>query len=120
MLLPKTIKVGYHDYKVRMVPSVMKRAKSGEKLIGQCDLMKQEIRVWEGVGPDNQMSTFWHEVLHAIAHNWDIDLTETDVSRLGCGLTTVLKDCGLLDAWYAANSGQLPDESIVQASSTAV
>ena len=44
-----------------------------------------------------KQETLLHEILHAVAHFWVVDLEEKDVERLSEGLYHVLRENGMLN-----------------------
>lgn len=67
--------------------------KNGNNLprnLGSISYTRHEIRV-DPEHPEND-GTVLHELVHAVAHFWSIDLKEEDVERLAEGLFHILKE----------------------------
>jgi hypothetical protein len=62
--LPKTVVVGGAEYKVLLTNRIPKV--NGEKIFGLCCSGERKIWVRKSLPKDEQLSTFWHEVLHAL------------------------------------------------------
>lgn len=93
--LPEKIKIGYYDYSV---------SKSQKPLIvnsrackGRVDYEHAIIEILDDgqTGEQSHEQTFWHEVVHAIVYDRDIELSgdeEEAVDRLAKGLYALMKD----------------------------
>lgn len=62
-----------------------------ETLVGQCDLDNKQILLKMGESDDETSWTFGHEILHAISHEYGLDLTERQVSGVERALMKVTK-----------------------------
>lgn len=83
MRIPKRIKIGGLQYRVKLVKKISNRGESGETDSGklvislQSDAKKEALEV-----------TFLHEILHAI----NINLDEKEVEYLAMALYQVMRD----------------------------
>lgn len=61
--------------------------------LGIIDYKKQIIRL----DPDHPEATetLVHELIHAVAHFWNIEMSEDAVMRLGIGITAILTENGV-------------------------
>lgn len=99
MRIPKSIKVGGQAYRVLKGYVFNQDA----DLKGQADHMQLEIRLagrdhaGEKIAQGRVDEYFWHEILHAITHNYGMhDLKESEIEILANGLHQVLTDNKLL------------------------
>ena len=63
-----------------------------EDHMGECRTYEQRILVEDGLQYDTQKETLFHEVLHAISDEMDIELTEEQVTGASKGVLAVLMD----------------------------
>lgn len=82
MNIPKTLKVGGLNYKVRMADDI------DLDHSGETDNKNLLIKLLKTAKPDAVEATFIHEILHAI----NIELAEKDVEFLAMALYGVIKD----------------------------
>lgn len=68
---PKSIRVGTVDYKILVTNRIPKV--NGQKIYGLCCSGERKIWVRKSLPPDEQLSTFWHEVLHALDFEFEIE-----------------------------------------------
>lgn len=59
---------------------------------GECRTLEQRILIEDGQQPDTQKDTILHEVIHAIADEMDLDLSEEQVGGAAKGILAVLMD----------------------------
>ena len=57
-----------------------------------CRSNQQTIHYADDLQLDEKSDTVLHEVIHAVDHQMDTDLTETQVRRIATGLCAVFKD----------------------------
>jgi len=101
MHVPKSIKVGASNFKVRLVPDEWEDQKDkGSFFLGQMRYGNQEIDVAlrsEGKAlPEASIAdTFLHEVIHAVSRTYGIGLTENQTGGLAGGLLQVIRDNSL-------------------------
>lgn len=96
MKIPKSVRINGVDYDVQFEP----RLNDGSSiLLGQVDICNCAIRL----NPDTQNHqknciTLWHEILHALCYNADLELPDEQeeriVSALAKGIYQVLQDNG--------------------------
>lgn len=67
----------------------------GGKTLGECRFEPPQIVLKTGQSSKEEFSTTLHEILHAVAHEQDINLTEPQVLALERGLMKVL----ILNKW---------------------
>ncbi len=90
--LPKTLKIGYANYKVRRVPGL--HDSEGHTLWGSRDPNTAEIKLDAVLvdGHPHLFATLLHEALHEVNDQYKLHLGEDDVDRLANGLTAFLQD----------------------------
>lgn len=69
--------------------------RASEALVGHnglCRSNQQTIHYADDLPLDEKSDTVLHEVIHAVDHQMDTDLTETQVRRIATGLCAVFKD----------------------------
>ena len=89
MTLPKRIKIGWKEYEIRKLSSVLN---SGNELYGQIDYDEQTITLRANNGCDQDACTLIHEVLHGISNMYCLALDEALVEKLANAIFTVMKD----------------------------
>ena len=89
---PTVMRIGPHDYTVEDWEPA-KAAIAGR--YGECGTVDRVIRVSRAHGPRRAADTFWHEVLHAIFYEWQIndrDKEERTVATLSGALVAAWRD----------------------------
>jgi hypothetical protein len=93
MKLPLTINVKGRHYRVKRLP---KATSQRGDFLGDCCFEQKLIRVATHNGPDEAASTLLHEVLHAMLHEYGVELDddaeEELVLKLEDALFQVLRD----------------------------
>ena len=84
------IKVGMEIYKIQVQGGVV--ADDGKGLLGQADHSKSLIRISTGYNKYDQYKTLWHEIIHAINAERNLDLEEAKVNQLTNGIVLLLHD----------------------------
>jgi len=84
---PKEIKVGRHKYKLQFVA---KMPKEGKDCDGLCDLTNRVIYIKESLSYTEVFNTLVHEVLHAVAEEYNIKLTHKAVYQLEAALSDLI------------------------------
>ena len=91
--VPKSIKVGYRDYKLEEWKQTVATANEAQGQFFQKEGIIGYVADEKGVSHAN---TILHEVLHSIIYQWHIDLEDKEeeklVSGIANGLTTVFVD----------------------------
>ena len=93
----KQQKVGGNTYTIELIDVYVVNRESD---VGLCNFDKLEISVAckSENGSPKALTVIerllWHELLHAIARTWNVDLNNEDTERLAQGLTQVLGDNG--------------------------
>ena len=59
---------------------------------GECRSSEQRILIEEGLKPDTQKDTIFHETIHAISDEMGLNLTEAQVQGASVGILAVLMD----------------------------
>lgn len=75
--------------------TIAKAKRASEALIGHngmCRSNQLSIHFADDLPPDEQADTVLHEVIHAVDHQMDTELTETQVRRIATGVVAVFKD----------------------------
>lgn len=90
--LPRKIKIGYADYRIRSLDP----QRHGSGVDGICNLEKHEICIWQRAPKSRKAETVLHEILHAIHWEWKLPLNakmeEKVISALSAGVATVIRD----------------------------
>ncbi|NCY21739.1 hypothetical protein EBX31_07265 [bacterium] len=90
---PKDIIVGDSVYLVRFVRAIGgEPAGSDKETLGLCCPGEKEILLKQGMTPRERMSTFIHELLHAIEFEYEIDIPHKLVYQLEGPLTQLVLD----------------------------
>ena len=91
--MKKNIKVGYRNYDIKVLDSVMAKV---NELHGQFLTSEGVIALSSAEDSVSHGNTFIHEILHAIIYQWGIELDEKEEEKicniLANGLTTVIVD----------------------------
>ena len=85
-MLPKTVKIGSHLYKVRILPPWE------ECTLGDNDCSVNLIRLREGLPASRQIETFLHECVHVMMEGHDFDQEEGIVSLVGEGMACLIQN----------------------------
>lgn len=89
----KNIKIGYRDYKIKNLDSIVSRC---NEINGQFLASDGVIALSSTEDNISHANTLIHEVLHAIVYQWGIELDDKEEERicntLANGLTTVFVD----------------------------
>jgi hypothetical protein len=81
-------------------------AQEGTYVNGQCFIDGRKIEIEARQQPLAQLALAWHEVLHAIDHQYCTELSETQVERLSRAIAATLWD--ELEWWILMGLGQHP------------
>lgn len=102
--LPKFVDVGTATYKV-IVTDRMPRL-DGKALFGLCCSGAKKIWVRKSLPDDEKLSTFWHEVLHALDFEWGVgSLTHEAIYELEKPLACFIQDNPELYKLWLSNEG---------------
>ena len=89
----KNIKIGYRDYKIKNLDSIVSRC---NEINGQFLASDGVIALSSTEDSISHANTLIHEVLHAIIYQWGIDLDDKEEEKIcntiANGLTTVFVD----------------------------
>lgn len=77
--IPKRLKIGSASYKVRLIDDLVH---GKTKLDGLCEFSPKQISVESELHYEECESTLIHEMLHAISHEYDFNLSENTVLAL--------------------------------------
>lgn len=94
-MLPKRIKIGCVNYKVRPMDDLHKVNEGGVKLWlhGHILLADSEIRIATDQSDDIKLVTAWHEILHGILHNaGQANQPEGFIEAISFGIVQVIRD----------------------------
>lgn len=94
MKLPERVRIGPYDYAVQLEDKVL--GDQNQDLYGRIRYGPQQINLERGLSAERTLAVFLHEVLHGVDEYMSIGLTEKQVTRLGVGLATFLRDNNLL------------------------
>lgn len=89
-MVPDKIKIGSINYKVLKTEETL--VLNCRECVGTIDYENAEIKLNIKRDPQVIEKTFWHEVIHGIAHDRNIEITEEMVIELENGIYQVLKD----------------------------
>ena len=89
----KNIKIGYRDYKIKNLDSIVSKC---NEINGQFLASDGMIALSSTEDNISHANTIIHEILHAIVYQWVIELDDKDEERIcntiANGLTTVFVD----------------------------
>jgi len=89
----KNIKIGYRDYKIKNLDSIVSKC---NEINGQFLASDGMIALSSTEDNISHANTLIHEILHAIVYQWGIELDDKEEEKicntLANGLTTVLVD----------------------------
>ncbi len=105
-MLPKTIKIGAHTYRIKLVPDIL-----GGGTVGYHDPATSTIQIREDLPPSRLIESLIHESLHALVLGHEFKDEETIVTLLGEGLTALIKNNPEL---FVAAIRELSDPKIVR------
>lgn len=87
--LPRYHDIGPRRYKIIRVPAM-----AGGVALGETSIYAEEIRLAPQINNRATARVFLHEDIHAINEEYEIELTENQVSRLANGLCASLQALG--------------------------
>jgi Zn-dependent peptidase ImmA (M78 family) len=93
MRIPDSVKIGPRVFRVEQPQNVVDGA---DNLWGKCEHSAGVIYVAARLSQDQQAVTLLHEVIHALDHQYDLNLKESQVRRLSYALMSFLKDNSFL------------------------
>lgn len=93
MHVPETMRIGATTYRVERRDEI--RVGDVDECFGSCDYAARTIAIRSDLIGDHLAATFWHELLHAIADDRAVALTEADVETLANGIAAMIRDNGL-------------------------
>jgi len=89
----KNIKIGYRDYKIKNLDSIVSKC---NEINGQFLASDGMIALSSTEDNISHANTLIHEILHAVVYQWGIELDDKDEERIcntiANGLTTVFVD----------------------------
>lgn len=94
-MLPKTVKVGGVTHDVEVVDE--KLTIDGSAVMGTFNFFESKFRLRSEIGEQEREATFWHEVVHALAYDRNVEFKgseERAVDQLGRRLHALFKDNG--------------------------
>ncbi len=87
--IPKKVKVGVYEFQV----VIEKNVKMGEKRCdGVISFFKEKVHIDQALPALNKEITLWHEMLHLVAHQYSLNLSERETDCLAHGIVGILKD----------------------------
>lgn len=102
MRIPRTVKLGNHEFKVIYKKTIRHPGKNGEECYGLCDYDSHVIYLQRGMHPSKKSEVFFHECLHAIDELFDLRLGEKKVNLLAVTVMAWIKnnriDFGVINA----------------------
>lgn len=88
---PRTVKVGPHTYRVRMIDDGVL---SDAGRVGQCTAQSLTIAICKDQAPSQLRDTLLHELTHALLNQLDMDKDQEELvaSTFGPGLLALIVD----------------------------
>lgn len=86
----KKIKIGAITYELEYVQNL--KNDKGTDLFGQILYDDQIIQISTGLKPDREFTVLWHEVVHGICDQFQLDLTESQVATMAVVIVEILKN----------------------------
>ncbi len=83
------IKIGARKYNVTPVEDI---SSAGEPLLGAVNFNTGEVFIRKGLSREQTMDTVLHELLHAVAEERDVSLSEKATTQLASGLLAMFVD----------------------------
>ena len=91
MNLPKSVKIGGIVYDIVEVERLLD-ADNHDKLDGQIKYNKSEISIEKNMSDQIKISTLWHEVIHGILMQADVEVEEKLITILGFAICGFVQD----------------------------
>ena len=85
----QSVKIGPFEYAVQLIQDLKR---GNRKLDGHISHNETTIKLEAVMSPQAQTQVLWHEILHGIAMQSNLDLSEQEVDVLSFGVYQVLKD----------------------------
>lgn len=92
-MIPRTISTGTYTYNIVFSKAVKL---NGEECRGLIDYWSQIIELSNKYSRQTQEQTFWHELVRAIEHQYNLDLGEDTVDAIATGLYGIMQNNGIL------------------------
>ncbi len=86
--MDKSIKVGPLTYKVQEVPEEI----LGDEVIGHESFRTGTISILMTLQPAFKLETLWHELMHIVTEQHNINLNESQIDALANGVMGVIQD----------------------------
>lgn len=83
-------KIGGLTYKIKFIGQV--KDKEDNEFWGIIEPHNLEIKICSKCPKERQMLTIVHETLHGISNEYDLNLSENKITRLGSALFAFMKD----------------------------
>lgn len=90
MNIPKTVKIGFNDYKVNMSDKPI--VQNDALCHGTIEFYTGKINILAENSLDMQKCTLIHEILHGIDNVVEAELTEDQIRLMGKGVYAFIKD----------------------------
>lgn len=90
MEIPKTVKIGAHEFKIEMVMNL--RNESGQACCGMCNGSENHIKINPGYPQTTNEATLVHETIEAINYLYELGLEHRQITILEETLYQVLKE----------------------------
>jgi len=92
--IPKKLEISSFSYRVDTSDSTL--ADLEEKSFwGQCSDSSKTLKLRNDMSSDQLRATLCHEIVEAIINDYEIELSHSDVSRIGVGIAQALKSMGV-------------------------
>lgn len=92
MVIPDKVNILGQEYAIEFMKKDKKR-----NFIGRCFPFNNKIQIDENLPSDKAGEVFFHEVLHAIDENLELDIKHRSINRLAIALYQFLKENNYLD-----------------------
>jgi len=94
MKIPKKIVVGSYTYTISFPEKIFATTKSGKKIAldGDVNFDDEKIQIKKSLRGPRRELTLWHELIHAIAEDQEMELSEEKTDKLAHGIVQILKD----------------------------
>lgn len=90
MNIPSKVKVGGLVYDVSFEERLLDDENT--KVYGIIDYNNLTIKLEKLYSQQKNEQSLWHEIVHAICVEYNVEIEDEDVDRIGCGLYQVIKD----------------------------
>ena len=90
MRIPDHVKVGGLIYDISFEDRLLDDENT--KVYGIIDYNNLTIKLEKLYSQQKNEQSLWHEIVHAVCVEYNVEMEDEDVDRIGCGLYQVIKD----------------------------